>query len=789
MPSYPTELDSEDYLDVLKWISRNQARDRSWQESIFRKQQAFKLERPRFFKDEVRDRVFLEAKEIYEVVRERRLKHKFKINLGDSVEYINDNPVLSLNWHFYKKALKSCDKEYLIGKFQLDERIYSQEEVATLTQSAFRAGIDDYTYLMGLDTLWGWVPFRDDEEILKKLKAWVNNNNRPNFNGSEEDFYIRFRANIRRVLRWRTEKKKMTVSASDFCANIASTGTPGSAFDPHGPKIQVDVDGRRVDGINNKFAKSAALSAEQKLERLFRLERQKANASVKVEFFPKVRLIISADYNITMRMRFIDEWLTPWLRGLDISTLFMRKDQLLKMWRDFLSKKGVNVPVDQKEFDHHTTKRMVRVCLEEIRALIDDMAEDNEELLRVMDAIIYSLDGGKVYYRDHNNHIHEFDYESGVLSGWQWTALLDSLCNAGELLTAIDLCTSYGIRINILQLNVQGDDVALKTESYLMGFALLTAMRSMSFIIHPKKSFISTHHNEYLRRYAMGDMVNGYPARMVNNILWLYPGDKFVKDPLTRLNSMRDVWVKFYERLQGGKEFILSSLKQDVVGAKIPWELWHPYLQTARSFGGGGVIDRKTDVLIAPSGESRSHFVIHNDPGYIDFRLRFGDNQGREMERWFLQVIGATEFADKTDAFSIRPADHIKPLPYQFLPSQESPKCSRNPRFPANVIFGQSHEFLVEAFPRIDTFTEQANAPKSWVYDYVTGRVKMPAPPVDGMSDEFASLAFDSYAPSLVNAMYYKRSTEDKWLRLLLYTELYFSAHYRTMVFDTGRYY
>lgn len=789
MPSVD-KLNSENYLEVLEYISKVQNIDMDTQRKTFQQMQRFNISAPTYFDNEVRVRIYKTDKEIYSIAKERKLKHKFKFT-GSEIEYINDNPVLSMNWAFYSRILKESGKDHIIQMYNIDKRIYSQEEVSDLIKGAFRAGIPDYMYIMGIDTFWGWVPNNDPEPIIQKIKDWVNNNDEPNFNGDTELFYAKFRTNVRRILRWKTGKQEMNISAEDFVSNIVSTGTSGSAYDPGGPKITVDVDGRQVHSPNNKFAKSAALSTGEKMSRLFALNKQKANASVKVEFYPKVRMIISADYDTTLKMRFVDQWLTQWLDGLDISTLFMKRKQLLTLWKNFLNIKGVNIPIDQEKFDHRVTKRMVLVCNEEVKSLISDHAINNTELLAVMDAIIYALDGGNIYFRDRTNVVHTFEYKSGVLSGWQWTAFMDSLCNAAELLTAFDLIAEKGIRLNILQLNVQGDDVALKTTTYLMGFAVITAMRSMGFLIHPKKSFISEHHNEYLRKYAYNGEVNGYPARMINNILWLYPGDQYINNQLSRLTTMRDNWIKLHDRMHGATAYIKSCLLKDVKGAKIPDALALPYLATCRSLGGGAVTGRGTNHLISQGQSLRPAVVVHNDPGYTDFRLRFGKLQSREMEQWFVGSLGLPQVvqAEQEGATVQRLHGEMKPLQYQFIPSVEAPQCTRNPKFPANVIFGNSHEFMIEAFPRIDSFTDAASAPKSWIYDYVAGRVKIPAPPIEGMSDEFAALVFAEYAASLVNAMYYKRATTDKWIKLLMYTEFNFSLHYRSAVFDPGRYY
>lgn len=744
----------------------------------------------RYFRKEVKSkRVFKSSKELYILIKENKelnwLKHQKKVQ-AEVVEFINNNCPLSLSWHFYKTELVKKGKGNLIDKYRLDEAIYSQDELKEISNCVFYEGGEDYEYLVGIDTLYGWEKIVDDDLIISKMKAWVNNDLKPNFEGSETAFNQRFREKVRETLRWRSNKMPMTTTARDFCTNIVSEGTTGSAYDPENNRTNIKVidpeNDVKVKFKKTKYTKSAALSVSNKMRRLFKKKKQRARVSHKVEFAPKVRIIVSSDYDTTLKMRFIDEWLTPWLNGLDKSTLFQTKSQTYQMWRKF-AENGVyyNVPIDQSQFDHHATKTMVLIMLDEIKQLIQDYATNNTELLDVMDSIVYALDGGEITYTTSDGKIVTLKYESGILSGWQWTALLDTIANIAEFGVMCDLAEKNKIKMEVKQFNAQGDDGLVKLTTPVACLALITAYNQCGFEVHPRKTFISRRHNEYLRKYSKNNEVNGYPARMVTKLLWLYPGDLLPITEIEKLTTTLSKWKMFNERMRGDTQSLLRYIRSEYTALKIPVAIYEDYLRISQTRGGAGLLGtettKKVNVVRSPKAKK---LVVEDDVGYQEFRLRFGKHQTREMENWFSNLILITDKRYRDNVIStveITNAKEIKPYSFTFIKTSDKPKTDRNPLFPSNVIFGKSKELMEEVFPNINTFTQLSRAPKRWIYDYLSGTLDEVSPRIEGFSDEFASLLFNDYKASLINAMYYKKVTDQKWDSLNLFAERMFGTY------------
>lgn len=184
---------------------------------------SLKPKKPRvgcYFREKIRNkRVYLTSTYMYEQIKAidaiKWMKHQKKI-ISNQVEFINENYMLSLNWHFYKNELVKSGKAALIDEYNLDQAIYSQDELKELSNYAFYNGIKDYEYIVGIDTLYGWMKDTDDEVIIEKIGAWVNNDFKPNYQGDENRFNVKFRECIRKTLHWKEQKLKMTTTARIF---------------------------------------------------------------------------------------------------------------------------------------------------------------------------------------------------------------------------------------------------------------------------------------------------------------------------------------------------------------------------------------------------------------------------------------------------------------------------------------------------------------------------------------------------------------------------------------------
>lgn len=767
-----TAFQASDHATVLEWCRRRDLGDDVFAQIIDAPQ---KKPEPLTRKEYKMER----SQDLYDMIKEGKgLKHLYKIK--GPVPYINNDPMLSLNVAFYQDQLNKKGVAIKLWQYAGE-----QSKLKELSQWAQKSGpkLKDWHLLVGVENLYGWRP--NDDDISQDVLDWVSTKFKPNWRGSEELFYDKFRAKVRQVLRWKGSTLEQTTTLREFCTNIVSTGTPGSAFDPGGIRLKAEYDGIPVKPYNNKFSKSAALSVENKLERITSMEKQKCKVSVKMEFFPKKRLIVGSDYNTTLKMRFVDTWIQNWMKGNPMSTLWMTKEQMLDMWIRFSKDtEHWNSPVDQSAFDHRVSIIMVKIVLEEVKSLIGDHATNNSELLIVMDSIIFALDGGSVIWKDSEGNDRSVQYENGVLSGWQWTSFINSIVNISEHLMALDMMTDDGIPFEEGMFNATGDDQLEQFKTARACLAYWASLTSMGFVLHPFKNFFSKKHNEYLRKISTGGRVTGYPARMVNSLLWLYPGTNQPKDKIERMRNIVSNWEKFGQRMGQTFETMLPIIANDIRGAKIEIKELEIFLTTSKVFGGYGYLTG-TDYELDTEGGKWKHVKIEGR-GYEQFKLRFGLDQNRELDEW---IYSATAIPDivkdvelKTETQSqFKKRDKITPLQCAIITGV--PKMTvRRSEEPMNTLFSLIPEVMERYFPDINTASEYMHAPRKWIAEYLSGKLKIPAPRMEGLSEEYAGLLWSRYTESICYAMYTKQTrSAEKWNRLCLYAETHFSEILSTL--------
>lgn len=734
---------------------------------------------------------YIDSDEIYAIAKDQKIKRLFSPK--SKMANIDNDPIRTVNFHVYKMVISEF-APYLVDKYQIYERMHDQEQLAALGEWAKNLGPDadkNWHALVNIEQLWGWRPIKHGSKIIDKVKNWVQGEWRPNYDGSEEEFNKRFREKVKSCLRWRKGRLRNITNIKEFCENIPDMGTAGSAYDPqHRGEFAVTYDGKPLKVNKNKFTKALSMTVDEKIRMLKENTDHQANVSLKVEIFPKVRTIVASSFAISEQMRFVDTWLKRWMDGCPMSTLWSTQKDKLKMWQQMAEVEGVNVPIDQSAFDAHATKTMVQIINEEILELIAERADDNEDLLLVMNKIIEAMQKGTVHYNmpkapDDEPSVplkNAFEWEHGILSGWQWTAFYDTLVNWVEMLLAEDICREKGITIETRLQNVQGDDQLKTVASWPQALAYWAAMVSMGLEINFSKNFFSSQHNEYLRKYSVKGLVNGYPARIVNAICWLYPGQNEFYPPLEKVRNIYSIWEKLAERCNLEPRLFLKHVETDVAGAKIPESLYHAWLHSPRSLGGCGIEPVRYNELITNSEKARPRISI-KAKGLKQFELRFGQYQVRELKQWVENVVGATAAVEAKEGtlptYTIRHKKGLTPIPLIIAEDEEKePKPMRIEGFPNNVIFGKSDELMRKIFPRIDMFAEHSRAPRSWIYEYATDRVKTVLPRLSGYSDEAVSMITSLTNNSVIRAMFNKRMTDNKWVRINLFYEQNYQSYF-----------
>jgi hypothetical protein len=731
---------------------------------------------PKLEKPEARKLTYWSYVEVKEIVKTARLKHYYYPK-QEQYKEIEGDIIRTLNYALTEKVFRKAGKLKLLEKYQLYERMFDIKSLKNLSDYMKIGGPNvekDWKLLVNCDTLFGWGEPAEKETIIEAIKGWTSIPYEPWWKGKIDDtkYYEEFKTASEKMLRWRTDEEPNTLDLETFLDAIPLMGTTGSGYNPvDKATMEVTAYDEKLKISNNKYKMAASMSTEKKKIRMKEMRHQKAKVSQKLELYPKMRIIVSGEFWLSMRMRWVRQWIDKWLKGSGWSTLWSTKKQLWEMWNKSTNMtEGVKCPLDQAKFDWHANKKQIKIMLESILSLIQAKAND-KEMEEVMKSIIYAMEEGQILYEGVS-----YPWNSGILSGWDWTAMLDTMFNYTEFLMAIKIANEYSpTKINWV--NVQGDDQNIETKDWRSTLSYWAAMESMNIDVHPSKNFFSDKHNEYLRKGMDEKGSNGYPLRMINSMVWHYPGSPFERKPTEKLKNLWSNWAKLGERLNTD---LTQMFYEDARGAKIKKEFIEAYPHMARTAGGAGIKPLNDLMFKNEGGFWLIKPKIGKAPGYEDFQHRFGEYQSRELENW---MLGAVNTPDHTKEHELKQEEETelmerpkwKEKNFIMTKGVRMPKIGHITGFPTQVMFGSSDEFMRKIFPGIDSFTDHGRAPKRWIYDMLLGKVKDVTPRVDGLSDEMASLLWSQYSPSMYNAMYVQKTTPNKWDSLNLFAENHFN--------------
>jgi len=314
---------------------------------------------------------------------------------------------------------------------------------------------------------------------------------------------------------------------------------------------------------------------------------------------------------------------------------------MIEMWEHLADKcsdfNSIKIPLDQSHFDWQQNMRMIEAFCDVTKEFIQDRADGPHvhELLDMMDRIKIGLThpGSKVTLGDKNMkgknaYYVEIDVKGGVLSGWRWTALMDTVFNWGEMYCAKTLLRQQGMGTVTSNVIAQGDDDAVETPGAGQAAGLVEAYRVMNFEVNPSKFFVDWVRDEYLRQVAEPGLVSGYLIRGVNSILWRNPSSKDPPGGMLRAKEQLKAWNLVIGR--GADESVaLRMMKRDISrgNGDLPLDVVEALLYTPTTVGGlglyrdlgkyewyefkPGVIERDTEV--------RAHEVVGLDKELSDY--------------------------------------------------------------------------------------------------------------------------------------------------------------------------
>jgi len=450
---------------------------------------------------------------------------------------------------------------------------------------------------VNLGTLGGYRAVADIEDQVKEVTQWVTGDKLhlyPTSSGpSEVAFLKHFRAGVGHALDNLPSidlANETALTIDQFASDPQNWGNTG-ATSSRSTILLATAEGP-MRAARDKMT-TAMLTAPETVSSILRSPYVfQSNKVIMKRETAKVRAVVNSDDTVYLKMHYVASWLERALRGNAASTLFMSESQRQRMWQNLAREVGVvgvRMPLDQSHFDWQQNRRMIRVVCEEIERVIAQRADPRvrEDLLLVARSITFALTHGGVVRFSSRLAI---PIEKGVMSGWRWTALIDTLMNIGELHAARTLVGDWVGHDPVLSFVAQGDDDEISCPSLGDAALLCEAYRVLNFEVNPGKFWISHDRDEFLRMVITPGQVRGYLSRALNNILWRPPVNADPPPGEISLRAQLAQWNLVCSR-GAHPDRAWAQMLRDMVGRNaIPRRTILQYLFTPAPYGGAGVL-------------------------------------------------------------------------------------------------------------------------------------------------------------------------------------------------------
>lgn len=284
--------------------------------------------------------------------------------------------------------------------------------------------------------------------------------------------------------------------------------------------------------MKTKWFATMVLPEETALEYLTTSIKSTPRAFIKPDEIVKQRLVISSDLPLHMKMAVILHYMKHIVNVTDYSdVLSPSKDWYEKIaitYKNATDAGFKSFPLDETEFDHRKDKEVLDIMLDIIEAIVLIYARPGEKefLALLMKLIRQDIYPDFVYWTKQNGVTIAYEYVKGILSGWDWTALIDTMVNRGQVLALRKWLTMTGIPDVYPTTFNKGDDVWLAVPGKRTRDAVYKFYTMIGATVNPQKTAYGTG-LEFLRLLLLPDnplMIRGYPARMVKSILYRRPG-------------------------------------------------------------------------------------------------------------------------------------------------------------------------------------------------------------------------------------------------------------------------
>jgi hypothetical protein len=526
-----------------------------------------------------------------------RFRHNYK-----SFEQYNLSEASRYAFSLYQKLIPAevASKLHWLLSQHLEGTYESLADLSLIYRKYQTALDSNWYYFVDLMTLTDYVQAGSDQQVLDAVNEWIKGDMEHDFDDGGFDELFEEGCDV--FLSSGSQREPAYhLSVEEFLKDPMYWATTGSS---DGKRLPIKVDGVDYKARKSKWATACASTYTELLD-VFNSDNPQTNKAVTKRELAKARMIIAGDMPNYLRMAYISEWLESKLSNHPNTTLFFSKKQMLRLWTDMIDRvtegKLISIPIDESKYDHYVTKKMIRIMFRAIRKYITlwnppNSSELLDALQKTEDSMFHPRANVWVMLKGHRGwYMKLVDWEKGLLSGWRWTALLNTIANVAKMyayrkkmMLRLELFNDLGdpIRYDV----AQGDDIDAAATNVEQANALLGMYTETGFILNPKKLFMSNVSDEYLRQLATPNRLQGYPARGIASLCFRNPITQEAKVGEDRLRELAANWLMCGRRCHTPIAITESLMIRDLANANgISKEDVRKYIHAPATYGGLGL--------------------------------------------------------------------------------------------------------------------------------------------------------------------------------------------------------
>jgi hypothetical protein len=479
-----------------------------------------------------------------------------------------------------------------------------------------------WRFFVNMELFGGYLWPTTNDKLVPEIREWVEGDiehELPTRTGAfDEGLRDGFRQHLAlgRGIRRANEKLK---TVAQFAADPEAYATQGSSMSTRPLPVTKLPSGKVVKVKKTKAATMLTYTPDEVEDMILHAPAVQEARVIQKREAGKVRGVVNSDDLTYLRMSYISSWLNDAQRGNTSTTLYMSSSQTIRFWETVVEQANApgvwKMPLDQGSFDKNQSKKMIALFFDELRLYMQrhmTPGEGKKQMLRVLQLVkeaIIDKEGLVLVPAEGKFPGEKLKYQKGVLSGWYWTAMLDTALNYATFVSIRKCAEQAGIFAPVTSLCAQGDDDQVSSSSKSFLFSLVHLYDRANFDLNTAKFFMSTRRDEFLRLVAEGSRLVGYPARMLLSLLWRNPITPAPPTGTLRLTEQLDQWYKYMGRgaTHGSRQMMIQDMSR---ANKLQHSVIKAYLRTPKAYDGAGAVIEQGAWASVVVGDMKGHWKL-----------------------------------------------------------------------------------------------------------------------------------------------------------------------------------